>query len=651
MFVKRNPIREATAGKNSSPSSPTLNVAIAHIRVGSYYEIDASILPQRSPENLKSIRVVMVSKITASDVSLRYPSMYSLRSHFDFTRMNRNKPLKKRSGGGGGGGEGLIPVFDESHVMASELAGDLLYRRIAPHEVSLNRNLWSFWVSSRRNKMISQPAYNTRLCRAAASPEGKCWSELKSGGMIKWGRRLRVQYKSRHIDSKKNTEGEEGSRVKEEGVRKEETEEEDDDDGNETEEARQIAKEVTDGNRKRKLIESSTDQRVAQRAKVYDQKKDNQIVVYKRRAEKKFIDRWSLDRYKLAERNMLKVMKEKNAVFGNSILRPELRSEARKLIGDTGLLDHMLKHMAGKVAPGGQDRFMRKHNADGAMEYWLESSDLNHIRKEVGVQDPYWTPPPGWKLGDNPTQDPVCAGEIREIREELGSLKRDLEKLASKKEEDEFVIVTTPNSCVTSQNVDHDNLMTPAKEIYADLLKKKYKIEDQLVIIGETLREMEEGMGWLKKTVDENFPRKPDSSETPLLLENSPTMETVLEGEVKEVNKGNQITQSPRNREKGKKHDKQERAPLSLISNTGFRVCRPVGIIAWPKLPALASATDIVSSNSNAALASTTSHQPTYPSLYPSLCPVKPLAAKRPLGWPFPFTATPEEAPTKLFDI
>nr|ANC48865.1 SWITCH1 [Boechera holboellii] len=644
MFVKRNPIREISAGKNSSPSSSTVNVAVAHIRVGSYYEIDSSILPQRSPENLKSIRVVMVSKITASDVSLRYPSMYSLRSHFDCSRMNRNKPLKKRSGGG------LLPLFDESHVMVSELAGDLLYRRIAPHEVSMNRNSWSFWVSSassRRNKMISQPAYNTRLCRAA-SPEGKCWSELRSGEMIKWGRRLRVQYKSRHIDCKKNTEGKESSGVKEGGVCKEEIEEEDDDDddGNETEETKQIANEMTDGNRKRKLIESSTE-RLAQRAKVYDQKKENQIVVYKRRAEKKFIDRWSVDRYKLAERNMLKVMKEKNAVFGNSILRSQLRSEARKLIGDTGLLDHMLKHMAGKVAPGGQDRFMRKHNADGAMEYWLESSDLIHIRKEAGVEDPYWTPPPGWKLGDNPTQDPVCAGEIREIREELASLKRELEKLASKKEEEELVIVTTPNSCVTSQNVDNDNLTTPAKEIYADLLKKKYKIEDQLVIIGETLCTMEEDMGWLKKTVDENFPRKPDSSATPLVLEDSPTMET-LEGEVKEVNKGNQITESPQNREKCKKHDQQERSPLSLISNTGFRICRPVGIFAWPKLPALAAATDTVLSNSNAKeLASSPSHGP----IYPSLCPVKPLAAKPPLGLPFPFTDTPEEAPTNLFNI
>ncbi|CAL9243095.1 unnamed protein product [Arabidopsis halleri] len=634
MFVKRNPIRETTAGKNTPPSSPTLNVAVAHIRVGSYYEIDPSILPQRSPENLKSIKVVMVGKITASDVSLRYPSMFSLRSHFDYSRMNRNKPLKKRSGGG------LLPVFDESHVIASELAGDLLYRRIAPHEISMNRNSWSFWVSgsSRRNRfprreMVSQPAYNTRLCRAA-SPEGKCWSELKSGGMIKWGRRLRVQYQSRHIDSKKNKEGEESSGVKDEEVCKKEMEKEDDD-GNETEGTKQDAEEITDGNRKRKLIESSTE-RLAQKAKVYDQKKDTQIVVYKRKSERKFIDRWSVERYKLAERNMLKVMKEKNAVFGNSILRSELRSEARKLIGDTGLLDHLLKHMAGKVAPGGQDRFRRKHNADGAMEYWLESSDLIHIRKEAGVEDPYWTPPPGWKLGDNPTQDPVCAGEIRDIREELASLKRrGLERLASKKEEEELVIVTTPNSCVTSQN---DNLMTPAKEIYADLLKKKYKIEDQLVIIGETLREMEEDMGCLKKTVDENYPRKPDSTETPLLLEDSPPIQT-LEGEVKVVNKGNQITESPQNREKGKKHDQQERSPLSLISNTGFRICRPVGIFAWPKLPALAAATD--------TNASSPSHRPAYP----SPCPVKPLAAKRPLGLTFPFTIIPEEAPTNLFNV
>ncbi|KAL3755923.1 hypothetical protein ACJRO7_002900 [Eucalyptus globulus] len=121
---------------------------------------------------------------------------------------------------------------------------------------------------------------------------------------------------------------------------------------------------------------------------------------------------------------MLKILKEKRAVSGNPILRPALRSEARKLIGDTGLLDHLLKHMAGKLAPGGAERFRRRHNADGAMEYWLESANLVEVRKAAGVEDPYWTPPPGWKPGDNPTQDPTCAREIKQLKEEMANLKR-----------------------------------------------------------------------------------------------------------------------------------------------------------------------------------------------------------------------------------
>ena len=39
------------------------------------------------------------------------------------------------------------------------------------------------------------------------------------------------------------------------------------------------------------------------------------------------------------------------------LTRPALRMAARKHIGDTGLLDHLLKHIDGKVAPGGTERF------------------------------------------------------------------------------------------------------------------------------------------------------------------------------------------------------------------------------------------------------------------------------------------------------
>ncbi|KAG2312451.1 hypothetical protein Bca4012_027003 [Brassica carinata] len=637
MLVKRYPMRGVSAG---SPPPP---VAVAHIRVGSYYEIDSSILPLRSPEQLKSIRIVMVNEITGRHVSLRYPSMYSLRSYFDF---NRTKPDKKKK-------KSLLPVLDEGYVMTAELAGELLYRRIPHHQVSLNRNSWRFWVSA-----DSQPSNNARLCYRAISPEGKCWSELRSRGMIKWGKRLSVRYQSRHIDSEKKSK--ESSRlVKEEDetqgtlkrkltesrtetlgkrakvlfdqkienqivVYKRKT-------GDETE-----SSDLKDANENRKQSEPPRTRRLALRDNVSEQKKENQIVVYKRRSEKNFIDRWSVERYKVAEKNMLKVMKEKNAVFGNTVLRSELRSEARKLIGDTGLLDHLLKHMAGKVAPGGQDRFRRKHNADGAMEFWLESSDLVNLRKEAGVEDPYWTPPLGWKLGDSPTQDPVCAGQIRDIRQGLASLKREMEKLTSKKEEEELAIMATPKSCVTSQNVDHDNMMTPAKEIYADLLKKKCKIEDQLVIIAEALRKMEEDMGWLKKTVDENCPRMQDSTEMPFLLEDSPVMMKTQEGEVKE----NQITESP---QKASKDNRQEqRSPLSLIHNTGFRICRPVASFSWHKLPALVAATD------TDEFASSPSHRPS-----PSLphCPVKALASKRPPVLPFPFTFGSTEAPTSLFDL
>lgn len=296
-------------------------------------------------------------------------------------------------------------------------------------------------------------------------------------------------------------------------------------------------------------------------------------------------------------------------------------------------MDHLLKHMSGKVAPGCQDRFMRKHNADGAMEYWLESSDLVHIRKEAGVNDPFWTPPPGWKLGDSPTQDPICVGEIRDIRGELDILKRELENLASKKDEELAMMMNTPISCVTSQNVDHDNMMPLANEIYTDLLKKKDKIEDQLVTIAEALHKMEEDMGCLRRTVDGNCPRKPDSTEMPLLLEDSPIMKT-LEGE---VNRENQIKELP---QKGRR---DERPLLSLKNNTGFRICRPVPSFSWPNLPALAAATD------NDEIASLPSHHRLSPSL---TCPVKPLAAKRPLVLPFPFTATPQDqAPTDLFNL
>ncbi|XVE86395.1 hypothetical protein DITRI_Ditri18aG0031500 [Diplodiscus trichospermus] len=140
------------------------------------------------------------------------------------------------------------------------------------------------------------------------------------------------------------------------------------------------------------------------------------------------VERWSAERYKLAEESMLEIMKAEGAEFENPISRPALRMAARKLIGDTGLLDHLLKHIDGKVAPGGTERFRRCYNTSGVMEYWLESADLANIRKEAGVS-PFWQKPDG-----GPFNDSACAIELKLLKEEMAKMKRDMQELVSKKQ-------------------------------------------------------------------------------------------------------------------------------------------------------------------------------------------------------------------------
>lgn len=120
---------------------------------------------------------------------------------------------------------------------------------------------------------------------------------------------------------------------------------------------------------------------------------------------------------------MLEIMRAEGAVFGNAISRPALRSAARKRIGDTGLLDHLLKHIDGKVAPGGAERFRRWHNTNGVMEYWLETADMADIRREAGVQDPFWVPGTSSKHGDH-VRDSIVAQELKQLKAEMAKMKK-----------------------------------------------------------------------------------------------------------------------------------------------------------------------------------------------------------------------------------
>jgi hypothetical protein len=145
------------------------------------------------------------------------------------------------------------------------------------------------------------------------------------------------------------------------------------------------------------------------------------------RGLKKIAGRWSVERCESAKKSLLEVVREMDATWQKPVLRHDLREKARKHIGDTGLLDHLLKHMAGVVFADGKERLVRRHNSEGAIEYWLEPAELAGLRQEAGISDPYWNPPPGWKLGDAIT-DYICDGHCKELiyhsNEEINVLKR-----------------------------------------------------------------------------------------------------------------------------------------------------------------------------------------------------------------------------------
>ncbi|CAI5942374.1 unnamed protein product [Closterium sp. NIES-65] len=154
--------------------------------------------------------------------------------------------------------------------------------------------------------------------------------------------------------------------------------------------------------------------------------------------------RWSKERYRTAQVKLVDIMRAQGARPGKPMLRPVLREEARRYIGDTGLLDHLLKHMTDTVVPSGQ-RFRRRHNSEGAMEYWLEDAGLMAIRAAAGISDPTWVPPPGWKPGADPhvpcgtkrchkVERDVerMGGSVSAMRKELDELRRQVGKLSSK---------------------------------------------------------------------------------------------------------------------------------------------------------------------------------------------------------------------------
>ncbi|KAJ6342039.1 hypothetical protein OIU78_010058 [Salix suchowensis] len=576
---------------NTNTSTPPPFDPAEHIKLSSVYELDHTKLPPSSPDQLYKIRVVMVNEKTRMGVSLRFPSIYSLRSYLNETEHTNKKDMRKR-----------LPAFDDKYMIGSEVAAEALYRRISFQEIADKSSSWSFWVL--QNPSVSPQKVSDSPRRSANVNVGarklSLISELNGIGVVKWGKRRQVRFLAKQVEDNREIVAVSNDVVKGE-------EEKDNDGGDDTEEEEEEEDVKVEVNKsreaKRKLCkrkgQGESGSKSSPKKKRPKSEKKNRIAVNKQKKNKvirKSIDRWSAERYKMAEVSIFKVMKEQNAVFRNPILRPGLRAEARKLIGDTGLLDHLLKHMAGKVAPGGEERFRRRHNADGAMEYWLEKANLVDIRKEAGVQDPYWTPSPGWKPGDNPTRDPVCAREIKELRKEIDKLKREM---VSRKYEKELAIMAVPLSSPTGQDMEHGSLLIPLEEMYIDLVNKKVKMEEQLVGISRCLCGMEEEMKLLKSRVKKS--NRTGSTERPAFFMGSTELTTPagsgrkgkeviyrekeamvlreLAQEQCQSSAGGNI--SPTTKSAAPPEDRT--AKIERLKS-GFRICKPQGSFLWPDM-------------------------------------------------------------------
>ncbi|CAL9144811.1 unnamed protein product [Musa hybrid cultivar] len=393
---------------------------VGALELDAFYEIDHEKLPPKSPIQLKAIRVVKVCEATKLEVTVSFPSTLALRNYFALSP----EP-------------GREPELDERFVMSSNQAARILRLPVPPSDLEVQKHLLSFWLSN--SNLYDSPPFigppesvmEVDEVDNQTSLLGHCLLTIKQTGFVGWGIRRKVKYIGRQRDISWSSPEEE----------KEEVQADEEQLHSEKKRKREVVEEERKKNNKNKRGNKGENKKEKKKKPRRD-RDDKRRYEEKQQQGKGTRDRWSSERYEAAEMKLLEIMKEKGAELGKPIMRQALREEARKHIGDTGLLDHLLKHMAGKVVTNGTERFRRRHNSEGAMEYWLEPADFVEVRQKAGVADPYWVPPPGWKPGDAPACP--CDGEIRQLREELSLLKRDMDHLNSLKQLEKIVNEAQP---------------------------------------------------------------------------------------------------------------------------------------------------------------------------------------------------------------
>ncbi|KAL9229214.1 hypothetical protein vseg_004703 [Gypsophila vaccaria] len=469
---------------------------LQRIDAGSFYEINHSKLPPDAPSVLYSLRAVMVTAKTEQNVTIRYPSLQSLQAFF-----GKADRLAIRST--------LYPATDEKYVMVKKLAVQVLGHQIPSRQFVEHRHSKSFWlIKSSEQLHLAEAALLYGPAAESNAKVGTCFSTLQRSG-VGWGSRQIqlvqssvVKQPDDVVDEAVSAPSHNEDIVKEEGIHEVEVKLE------ETPEIK--VKQIIQYSRKRKHGKPGRPQ--SKKIKGNPKQKPLEIIPKVEVNMGDRVDRWSATRYEAAAKELVDVLKATKAFYGHPIPRSTLRTEARKKIGDTGLLDHLLKHLAGKVVPsGGSERLRRRCDANGKMEYWLESADLVNIRKEAGVSDPYWTPPPGWKRGDSiSAHNCICCKEVRFLKDELSNLRRKLTELKIKDEKHQATTVLLPESASSSRRFNVANLnVINSKESYELLVEKKSILEEQFHQMSKALKELEEEMKKLSSKTEVEANRKP----------------------------------------------------------------------------------------------------------------------------------------------
>ncbi|KAL6541719.1 hypothetical protein OROGR_011205 [Orobanche gracilis] len=632
------------------------------IEPGYLYEIDHKHLPPRTPVHLRSIRVVMVSEKTELNVGVRFPSKESLRAFFNYSTRETHPALDEKLVMGIVLAEKVLVKLVEAEMYSSEkslvtfwmtdTSADHHHDITVTHKKgtiitnnglteALKRSGMMRWGIRRQVKYLGR--HNNSNDKQIITHDGAVnihrnpSSSSFINGIEGWSNmELEVVRDDDDDDvrgismEKEKINGDASGHVDEDLEEKDDDDNDDDDeeseegngDDQENENDEEGGEEEDDKeNLKRKRysfrnlgVKKSKKENLDDRITKQKNKKNSKTKINKGRAcrfKEALVlrdpkDRWSAQRYKLAGQNLLSVMKSKGATAEKPILRPQLRAEARKKIGDTGLLDHLLKHMAGKLAPDGKERFRRRHNPDGAMEYWLESADLVNIRRDAGITDPYWVPPPGWKPGDSPTQDPICARELKllkdgitkmgsdfmatkmKLEDEVGKLRRELEELSASKrkqeEENQAMTIASSHSDI-SQKL--DQLATSFDSSKCDVGSSAHvpveKYKEQLMVISDFVKDIEAKIAKSILNLVEERSRKESSLMVPTDTHRKDPKHAAEALIIAAAGSSGKKTCKNQNSDQLNAAASEKAAKIQRMKS-GFRICKPHGTFLWPNM-------------------------------------------------------------------